>query len=595
MRILQRPAVRLGAPGAAGALAAFCAAPEALPQAPAAAAAPEALEALGAGPDEAALAEVKKKKKKTPLKRTILLEREERRVASSSVVSSAAVAAEGGDGVAGRLLADVPEFIPFVSRQVETATASLDTAAGGAFVPSWCVPEGGVGAAAPGVASAGEEPGGSEDEAALIASAMERLKGSGEARGQQRKANTPKAKTPKELKAPVDELEVRHYVHQLLSDDMDEKVKFVLAELARFQDRAKETNPDRYAKGGFGKRLCVGMREARRAVTNGKAKAIICAPNLEVCSSEGGLDDCFEELIELCREHSVPVIFALSRNRIGKAIGRNIRQSAVTVLSAEGVHQEFKSVIRQTEELRRLWVMQRMMQCEGPVPLHGPRLKRGALDDLVVSDYEPSEDAGSGLDLGALGCAAEEAGKPKRTTQLRDEEVLEQERVAAERRRDLQAEREAKVKAAREVKMAERHAAEDLKRAEERAPIEEARKANKARKAAERREKAAAKKAGEAAATAALEYNALEEQREKDEAKRVLEEKEERERQAVEAERKVVEDARKKRAEKLAELARQEAERRAAEEEARLAAEAAEASDSDASSELPTGFNADMF
>merc|ERR1712232_548151 len=83
-----------------------------------------------------------------------------------------------------------------------------------------------------------------------------------------------------------------------------------------------------------------------------------------------------------------------SRSRIGKALGRNVRQSVVTILSAEGVHQDFKAVLRQTEELRRLWVIQRMSQCEGPAPVP-ERLALGKLDYLPL----PSEDEGDPEDL----------------------------------------------------------------------------------------------------------------------------------------------------------------------------------------------------
>merc|ERR550532_3384564 len=104
------------------------------------------------------------------------------------------------------------------------------------------------------------------------------------------------------------------------------------------------------------------MREAGRAVARNKAKCIILAPNLEVSTAEGGLDDTVEDLIETAREAEVPVIFALSRNRIGKALGKNIRLSIVAVLSAEGVHQQFKEVLRITDDLRRQWVLRQMSQ-----------------------------------------------------------------------------------------------------------------------------------------------------------------------------------------------------------------------------------------
>merc|ERR1711934_1074642 len=54
--------------------------------------------------------------------------------------------------------------------------------------------------------------------------------------------------------------------------------------------------------------------------------------------------------------------FALSRNRMGKALGKNIRMSIVCLLSAEGVHQTFKEVLKLTEDLRRQWVLRHLSQ-----------------------------------------------------------------------------------------------------------------------------------------------------------------------------------------------------------------------------------------
>ena len=156
-----------------------------------------------------------------------------------------------------------------------------------------------------------------------------------------------KSQPTKQAAKPAANLEVRHYVHQELSDDLDEKVKFVLSELVRFQERAKEQNAMKYAKL---KRFCVGLREAKRAITRNKCKGLIVAPNLEVSTAEGGLDDTVEDVIEMARENEVPVIFALSRNRIGKAMGKNIRLSIVALHSVDGVHQQFKEVVKIAEE-----------------------------------------------------------------------------------------------------------------------------------------------------------------------------------------------------------------------------------------------------
>ena len=46
----------------------------------------------------------------------------------------------------------------------------------------------------------------------------------------------------------------------------------------------------------------------------------------------------------------MPVIFALSRNRIGKAMGKSIRLSIVALHSVDGVHQQFTEVLKLADE-----------------------------------------------------------------------------------------------------------------------------------------------------------------------------------------------------------------------------------------------------
>ena len=49
---------------------------------------------------------------------------------------------------------------------------------------------------------------------------------------------------------------------------------------------------------------------------------IIVTPNIEEGPSEGGLDGKIEDILKDCKNFSVPVVFALTRNKLGKAFGR---------------------------------------------------------------------------------------------------------------------------------------------------------------------------------------------------------------------------------------------------------------------------------
>merc|ERR1712046_58439 len=87
----------------------------------------------------------------------------------------------------------------------------------------------------------------------------------------------------RKAKPPAANIEVRHYVHQVLSDELDEKVKMLLAILAHAQWEDKEQSELNVEQV---KRYCVGLREARRSVVKGKALCLVVAPNLEVSTAE---------------------------------------------------------------------------------------------------------------------------------------------------------------------------------------------------------------------------------------------------------------------------------------------------------------------
>ncbi|KAF4658234.1 SIS binding protein [Perkinsus chesapeaki] len=178
----------------------------------------------------------------------------------------------------------------------------------------------------------------------------------------------------------VPEISVRHYVHQYLSPELDSLVLSMLEDLCRYQERAKE-NPAKFKKR---KRFVTGLREVERALRLGKLQGIIVAPNMHSSESSGGLD---EHVVGVVEEASmgggrssatassrnggnkispdrppVPVVFALSKNRLGKACGKPVRQCAVGLLSVEGAESKWKQVTKMAEELRSRWLEDRLAQ-----------------------------------------------------------------------------------------------------------------------------------------------------------------------------------------------------------------------------------------
>lgn len=48
----------------------------------------------------------------------------------------------------------------------------------------------------------------------------------------------------------------------------------------------------------------------------------------------------------------MPVVFALSRSRLGKALGKAMRMSAASVLMVDGVYEQFQEILALAASLR---------------------------------------------------------------------------------------------------------------------------------------------------------------------------------------------------------------------------------------------------
>lgn len=59
-------------------------------------------------------------------------------------------------------------------------------------------------------------------------------------------------------------------------------------------------------------------REVAKAVKSKRARVVIVAPNIEHISTEGGLDDLLSSILSQADELGIPVVFALSRKKLGQ-------------------------------------------------------------------------------------------------------------------------------------------------------------------------------------------------------------------------------------------------------------------------------------
>ena len=132
------------------------------------------------------------------------------------------------------------------------------------------------------------------------------------------------------------------YADQIISSETNAATVSCVSELKRFQDRAYHQDA---VKAKMRRRLVFGLREVAKAVQLKKAKAVVVAPNIEEVGLEGGLDDVVAAIIEQARGNGTPVVFALTRNRLGQIVGKRLRISAMAVLDQSGADEQFKAML----------------------------------------------------------------------------------------------------------------------------------------------------------------------------------------------------------------------------------------------------------
>ena len=77
-----------------------------------------------------------------------------------------------------------------------------------------------------------------------------------------------------------------------------------------------------------------GLREVRNAVKLHRVVSVVMAPNIDQMDATDGI---LMDIKEKCEEQHVPLIFALSRKRLGQIYGNRKRVSAVALLDIRGI------------------------------------------------------------------------------------------------------------------------------------------------------------------------------------------------------------------------------------------------------------------
>jgi hypothetical protein len=82
-------------------------------------------------------------------------------------------------------------------------------------------------------------------------------------------------------------------------------------------------------------------------VTNGikasKAMLVLLAPDTEVSEA---LDGKLSALIDEAQSRDVPILYCLTRRKLGKALHSSMKQAAVAIYDANGAYEQFRQIVR---------------------------------------------------------------------------------------------------------------------------------------------------------------------------------------------------------------------------------------------------------
>jgi len=130
----------------------------------------------------------------------------------------------------------------------------------------------------------------------------------------------------------------------VISPELNASVSQLITQLYAFQLRAQQRDA-RKAK----KRVVLGVREVQRSVVRRKSLCIIVTYNIERTAP---LSQVTEELIQSAREQGIPVVFALKKAELAKAIGKRMNMAFASITNVDGIHEAFRAMLQLASSMR---------------------------------------------------------------------------------------------------------------------------------------------------------------------------------------------------------------------------------------------------
>lgn len=92
------------------------------------------------------------------------------------------------------------------------------------------------------------------------------------------------------------------------------------------------------------KRLVAGLREVTKQVERNRIKIIFLAPDIQRCPETGGLDEAVRRLLDTARKLDIPIVYALSRRKIGRVLLKKVPVSCCGILNYQATEETWKKL-----------------------------------------------------------------------------------------------------------------------------------------------------------------------------------------------------------------------------------------------------------
>ncbi|CRG95323.1 SECIS-binding protein 2, putative [Plasmodium gallinaceum] len=134
---------------------------------------------------------------------------------------------------------------------------------------------------------------------------------------------------------------INDYVDHKITDELNNLVKEFLKKIAKSHEKLLLKKKKRYY---------LGLKESYKHICINEPKLVIVAPNIEPMVNNA-FGDLLEKIIYKCKEKNIPLIYALSKNLLGKCISKS-RQSIICVIDNDSYIKECNDIITLANSLK---------------------------------------------------------------------------------------------------------------------------------------------------------------------------------------------------------------------------------------------------